>query len=151
MTTFYAKRGRRYHPVQQYDGDLLDSLPKGAHLIVVEPGIRSTLHNIDPKTAPLLAALRKCRDPLLAAIREAAKVRPSEELKGRRLGAWEAYKAVAHPDDLLVVRGGSHHDIVDALERALIAQEAAAPHPDESFAALGEADRLEMLERGYGK
>ena len=35
---YYEKIGRRYRPVAEYDSDLLDSFPKGSHLICVYPG-----------------------------------------------------------------------------------------------------------------
>ena len=45
---YYEKVGRSYKPVSEYDSDLLDSLPKGAHLIMCYPGGSSRRYNIDP-------------------------------------------------------------------------------------------------------
>ena len=31
---YYIKEGRRYVPVAEYDQDLMDSFPKGTHIVV---------------------------------------------------------------------------------------------------------------------
>ena len=49
---FYEKVGRRYKPVYEYDQTLMDSMPKGAHLICVYPGGRSTRYSINVAYAP---------------------------------------------------------------------------------------------------
>lgn len=44
MTTFYEKRGRRYHPVAEESH--WDSFPQGAHLVVCSPGSQLTTSNM---------------------------------------------------------------------------------------------------------
>lgn len=60
--TFYKKVGRKYVPVYEYDQELMDSFPKGYHLISVIPGSQLTAYNIDPALAPMLAAGYHCVD-----------------------------------------------------------------------------------------
>jgi hypothetical protein len=51
---YYEKRGRRYVPVAEYDNDLLDSFPKGNHLVMSYPGGTSRRFNIDPAYAAMI-------------------------------------------------------------------------------------------------
>jgi len=55
---YYEKLGRRYVPVAEYDNDLLDSFPKGNHLVMSYPGGQSRRFNIDPNYAAMIAAGR---------------------------------------------------------------------------------------------
>lgn len=120
--TFYEKRGRRYHPVSQYDSALSYALPAGAHLIVVEPGLRSTLHNVEPDAAPLLAALRMCREQITAEVRKAVEARQAargKQLTERERMAFQAYKDMTGVDSM-AMEFPSIAEIVDKLEAALL-------------------------------
>jgi hypothetical protein len=55
---YYLKEGRKYIPVSEYDSDLLDSFPKGTHIVMCYPGGKSTRYGIDPAYAPMIAAGR---------------------------------------------------------------------------------------------
>ena len=59
---YYEKRGRRYVPVAEYDGDFMDSYTHGTHLLMVYPGGQSRRYNIDPAYAPMIAAGRVAED-----------------------------------------------------------------------------------------
>ncbi len=72
---FYEKKGRRYVPVSEYDNELLDSFPKGAHLVLVYPGGSSRRYNIDPNYAALIAASRVAEDAVSSAIMKASELR----------------------------------------------------------------------------
>ena len=125
MKVFYEKRGRRYHPVSQYDGDLMLSAPEGAHLVMVTPGLKSTTYKVDPASAPLLAALRMNRQALVERLLKASEMQPCNGRGMRPLTdlerkAFEAYKAVAGPDATLGLQKATAHDIINALEDALI-------------------------------
>jgi len=74
---FYRKQGRRYVPVYQYDNTLMDSFPKGTHLVECYPGGQSRRFNIDPAYAPMIAAGRVARDTISERIRKASDLRPS--------------------------------------------------------------------------
>ena len=72
---FYEKVGRKYVPVSEYDSNLLDALPKGAHIVMVYPGGQSTRYRIDPAHAPMIAAGRVAEDAISSAIMKATEIR----------------------------------------------------------------------------
>ena len=72
---FYEKVGRRYVPVSEYDSNLLDALPKGAHIVMVYPGGQSTRYKIDPNHAAMIAAGRVAEDAISSAIMKASEIR----------------------------------------------------------------------------
>ena len=121
MTTLYEKRGRRYHAVSEYDPLVMDSMPAGAHLVVVEPGVRSTRYQVKPEHAPLLAALHAHRGELIEILREASRQRPRRIITRRERRAWAAYCAVMGRDVTLWVELPSANEVIDALEAKLIA------------------------------
>lgn len=119
---FYEKVGRRYKPVSYYDSNLMDAMPKGAHLVVCFPeGGTSTLYNVEPDFAGVLAALRLCEDRVVDVVMKATEARPSRALSPRLQKAFEAYKAIAG-DEMMVLTTGSARDVVDALRDELIRQ-----------------------------
>jgi hypothetical protein len=75
-TIYYEKIGRRYVPVSEYDSNLIDAFPKGAHLVDVYPGGQSRRYKIDPAYAPMIAAGRVAEDKISEAIRKASDLRP---------------------------------------------------------------------------
>ncbi len=78
---YYEKVGRRYKPVYEYDQTLMDSFPKGAHLVICYPGGQSTRYKIDIAYAPMIAAGRVAEDAISTAIMEASKLRCPERRK----------------------------------------------------------------------
>jgi len=119
---FYEKRGRRYHPVYEYDSDLLDSFPKGSHLVIVYPGGTSRRFNIQPNHAALIAAGRVAEDAMCTAIREASEMRPQRTPITE--GQQRAWKKLAREfgNDLATLNIGSARDIADAGLAALQAE-----------------------------
>ena len=92
MTVFYKKQGRRYIPVSEYDNELRDSNPYGTHLVVVSPGWRSQLYNVDPAMAPLIAAGVYAKDALINALLDASKAKPDKKpLTEEQFAAWRAF------------------------------------------------------------
>jgi len=87
---FYKKVGRRYVPVHEYDQTLMDSFPKGSHLVICYPGGQSTRYNVNPAYAPMIAAGRVAEDKISEAIRKASDMRPKRApiTKGQQ-EAWE--------------------------------------------------------------
>ena len=87
---YYEKRGRRYVPVSEYDNELLDSFPKGNHLVQVYPGGSSRRFNIDPAYAPMIAAGRVAEDAISKALMRASDLRPKRApiTEGQRK-AWD--------------------------------------------------------------
>lgn len=66
--TLYRKVGRRYIPVAEEF--VFDSFREGCHLVVCKPGLKTTVYNINPDYATLLAAFDACRDKMAEAIVE---------------------------------------------------------------------------------
>jgi len=90
---FYEKQGRKYVPVAEYDNELLDSFPKGNHLVMCYPGGSSRRFHIDPDYAAMIAAGRVAEDAISKKIMEATEIRrnsrtPKELTPGQR-AAWD--------------------------------------------------------------
>lgn len=90
---FYEKQGRKYVPVAEYDNELLDSFPKGNHLVMCYPGGSSRRFHIDPDYAALIAAGRVAEDAISKKIMESTEIRrnsrtPKELTPGQR-AAWD--------------------------------------------------------------
>ena len=73
----YQKVGRRYKQVGEYMQ--FDCFPLGAHLLVVQKGSTSYLHNVEPDKAGLLAAMKLSKDAMLQAFMEASDLRPANQ------------------------------------------------------------------------
>lgn len=87
---FYEKVGRKYVPVSEYDNDLLDSFPKGNHLVMVYPGGSSRRFNIDPNYAAMIAAGRVAEDAISRALMKASDLRPKRApITERQRAAWD--------------------------------------------------------------
>ena len=91
---FYEKVGRRYVPVSEYDSNLLDSLPKGTHIVMVYPGGQSTRYKIDPNHAAMIAAGRIAEDAISKKLLEASEIRMQRPDRERKLtesqkAAWD--------------------------------------------------------------
>ena len=87
---FYEKIGRRYKAVYEYDQALMDSFPKGSHLVICYPGGQSTRYNVDPAYAPMIAAGRVAEDKISEAIRQASDMRPKRApITEGQQQAWE--------------------------------------------------------------
>lgn len=120
---FYEKRGRRYYPVQEYDPAVMDSFPAGAHLVIVDPGHKSVRYRITPEHAPLLAAFHICRDELAKILQQEYQFRPvTRTASPREIQAQKAWYKVMGNEALLVLQAPSIQELLDTLERQLIAE-----------------------------
>ena len=119
---YYEKIGRRYVPVCEYDNDLLDSFPRGAHLVLCYPGGSSRRFNVEPNHAALIAAGRVAEDGMCDAIRRASEMRPQRTpiTEGQRR-AWRKL-AREFGDDLATLNMGCARDIAEAGVNAMIAE-----------------------------
>ena len=80
-------------PVSEYDSDLMDSFPKGSHLVDVYPGGSSRRYNVDPNYAAMIAAGRVAEDAISRSIMDASALRvpkKDEPLTPAQLKAWKA-------------------------------------------------------------
>jgi len=116
---YYEKIGRRYYPVCEYDNDLLDSFPKGNHLVMCYPGGQSRRFNVEPNYAALIAASRVAEDAICRAISKASELRPKQTpITPKQKKAWEAL-AKSFGDDLCTLHGLSVHDCAEAGVKAM--------------------------------
>jgi len=110
---YYIKQGRRYVPVSEYDSDLMDSFPKGCHIIMSYPGGKSTRYGIDPAYAPMIAAGRVAEDAIARAIYTESEARPKERpITERQRKAWEEMKA-AFGDEFFSLTFSSTRDLAE--------------------------------------
>ena len=117
---YYEKIGRRYHPVAEYDNDLLDSFPKGAHLVLCYPGGSSRRFNVEPNHAAMIAAGRVAEDKISEVIRKASELSPQRTpLTPKQLKAWQKL-AKEFGEDLCTLQGASTRDIAEAGVKAMI-------------------------------
>lgn len=111
---FYEKVGRRYLPVYEYDSNMYDALPKGAHLIMCYPGGQSTRHNIDPAFAPMIAAGRLAERAIANDIVEASKFRPVKTpITEEQQHAWENLNR-AFGDEMFGLQRASANEMAEA-------------------------------------
>jgi hypothetical protein len=119
---YYIKEGRKYVPVAEYDNDLLDSFPKGNHLVMVYPGGTSRRFNIDPAYAPMIAAGRVAEDAISRAIHAASEAHPKERpITERQRAAWEEMKA-AFGDEFFSLEFASIRDLAETGVKAMQAE-----------------------------
>jgi hypothetical protein len=116
---YYEKRGRRYIPVQEYDGDFMDSYSEGTHLLMVYPGGQSRRYNIDPAYAPMIAAGRVAEDAICRAISKASEMRPARTpITPGQKKAWEKL-AKELGDELATLNGLCVRDCAEAGVKAM--------------------------------
>ena len=119
---YYEKVGRRYKPVYEYDQTLMDSFPKGSHLVICYPGGQSTRYNIDPAYAPMIAAGRVAEDKISEAIRKASDMRPKRApiTKAQR-EAWENL-VKEFGEDARMLEWPSAREVADEAVKAMQAE-----------------------------
>lgn len=117
---FYEKVGSRYKPVYEYDQTLMDSFPKGTHIVMCYPGGQSRRYKIDPNYAAMIAAGRVAEDSICSAITKASEYRPQRApITPGQLAAWENLKK-EFGDELCTLQGASTRDIAEAGVRAMM-------------------------------
>ena len=116
---YYEKIGRRYRPVAEYDSDLLDSFPRGNHLVMCYPGGSSRRFNVEPNHAAMIAAGRVAEDAICTALHKASEMRPQRT--PITLGQQRAWKKLAKEfgDDLATLSLGSARDLADVGVKAM--------------------------------
>lgn len=116
---YYEKVGRRYRPVAEYDNELLDSFPKGNHLVMCYPGGTSRRFNIEPALAPMIAAGRYAEDAMSAALVKASEMRPhNKPITVKQKKAWTAL-AEAFGDDRYYIEIPSAREVTEAGLKAM--------------------------------
>lgn len=119
-TLYYKKQGRRYIPVAEYDSEIMDSFPKGNHLVMCYPGGSSRRYNIKPNYAAMIAAGRVAEDKICAAMVKASEMKPSKQpLTEGQISAWRKLQE-EFGDEVFGLRGVSVHHCVDAGIKAMM-------------------------------
>lgn len=119
---YYEKVGRRYKPVAEYDNELLDSFPKGNHLVMCYPGGQSRRFNINPALAPMIAAGRYAEDAMSKALVQASEMRPhNKPITLKQKKAWTAL-AEAFGDDRYYIEIPSAREVTEAGLKAMEAE-----------------------------
>lgn len=119
---YYIKKGRRYMPVAEYDSDLLDSFPKGTHLVMCYPGGSSRRFNVDPALAPMIAAGRVAAAAMCSAISKASELKPERTpITPAQLAAWQQLRE-AFGSEITTLGGLSVHDCAEAGVQAMITE-----------------------------
>lgn len=117
---FYEKVGRRYKPVYEYDQKLLDSYPKGNHLVMCYPGGKSTRYHVQPALAPMIAAGRVAEDKIREAFHKASEGRPQKQkLTPAQIEAWQNMQKALGDDRFYL----QYPSIVDAVEAGMKAMQ----------------------------
>lgn len=89
---YYKKVGKKYVPISVYDHNVLGSLPKGHHLVIVDDNFKSTYHNVTPDIVPLIAATKIFEKIITSKLLEKSQQRTfSPELTSEQRKAWDAY------------------------------------------------------------
>ena len=106
----------RYEPVAEHVQ--WDAFPAGAHLVLVQPGMRSAMRCVDPDWAGVEAALKLCQDEAAKALRAESEPRPMVPMTARELKAYAAWKAVMG-DDVFRMKLPSAMGYVEAVFRVI--------------------------------
>ncbi len=129
---YYEKKGRKYVPVAEYDNNLLDSFPRGNHLVMCYPGGSSRRFNIDPDYASLIAAGRVAEDAISKHIMEVSALRPRSDrqpLTEKQRQAWEAL-AEAFGEERYALEYCSYREAAEAGVKAMMVEaEKLLSHP----------------------
>ena len=116
---YYEKIGRRYRPVAEYDNDLLDSFPRGNHLVMCYPGGSSRRFNVEPNHAAMIAAGRVAEDAICQALHKASEMRPQRTpITPGQLKAWKKL-AKEFGDELCPLMHASSRDLAEAGVKAM--------------------------------
>lgn len=114
---FYEKIGDEFVPVSEYDSELLDSFPEGAHLVMVYPGGQSRRYNIEPAEAPLMAAFKTMSEIITRKIVDSSELGPERTpLTKEQAEAWEHFADVME-DGKYFCQYPSAQDITDEVLR----------------------------------
>ena len=119
---YYEKIGRRYRPVAEYDSNLLDSFPRGNHVVMCDPGGSSRRFNVEPNHAAMIAAGRVAEDAICNALHKASEMRPQRTpiTEGQRK-AWRKL-AKEFGDDLATLNLGCARDLAEVGVQAMQAE-----------------------------
>ena len=123
--TFYKKvvstNGRvKYIPTHQYDEEFSHSMPEGCHLMVVKPGSKSLVYNVNPDLVTLMAAYKVIKDDFVTMLMKNSELKPKNSpLTDEQRVAWEALKD-AFGEELSILYGPSLNEVANDFGELLI-------------------------------
>ena len=110
-------------PVGEYDNELLDSFPKGDHLVSVYPGGGSRRYRIDPALAPMIAAGRYAEEAITRKIQDATELRPANrEIDEETQRKWKKFIATVPEDFRYMFTHGCARDAAEAGVEAMMVE-----------------------------
>ena len=106
----------------EYDSDLLDSFPRGNHLVMCYPGGSSRRFNVEPNHAAMIAAGRVAEDAICKSISKSSEMRPQRT--AITLGQKKAWEKLAKElgDELATLNGLCIRDCAEAGIQAMQAE-----------------------------
>jgi len=130
-TVFYKKvqvgKSHRYEPVSEYDPDLIDSLPYGAHVQVCKEHGMSRRYAIDPALAPMVAASMILEDKLADIISKASNYNIDKQqdvkqpLTQEQADAWEKLNQ-SFGGYMTTLYGPSMRDVAESILKEISAE-----------------------------
>ena len=103
----------------EYDNDLLDSFPRGNHLVMCYPGGSSRRYNVEPNHAAMIAAGRVAEDAICQALHKASEMRPQRTpITPGQQRAWKKL-AKEFGDDLATLSLGCARDLAEVGVQAM--------------------------------
>jgi len=123
MTILYEKIGRRYKAWATDEWRQFDMARAGHMLISVDGNCTSYMRGVEPDRAPVLAALKECREAILAAMHKAAEFKPkATKLSLAHQRAYAVYQAAIPPSERQALWAGSIRDGIDAAIKVIEAR-----------------------------
>lgn len=114
---YYKKVGRKY--VEVAHGDVINSYPMGASLVICEPGSTMRYYKIDPALAPMAAASQTAKQILSKVLMDELSMRPSKTIHTEeQVDAWEKLSE-AFGDRIHPLQWPSVHTAVEAAMKVL--------------------------------
>jgi len=127
--TFYKKvvstNGRvKYVPTHEYDDQWSHAMPTGCHMVVVKPGTRSQIYNIDPDMATLLAAFKMVKEDFVTLLLENSKLKPKDApLTDAQREAWNQL-STALGESSSILYGPSLNEVAEKVGDIIIKEAA---------------------------
>lgn len=114
----------KYVPVHEYDSDLNNALPRGAHLIMCQPGGQSTRYNVEPNHAAMIAAGKVAESVIANIIHKQGQLRPMTKrpMTDEQRDAYEHFMSTLPEEDRYYMTYGSSLDAARAAVDAMTAE-----------------------------
>lgn len=117
--TLYKKIGKRYHPV--HDTEAMNGLGNGAHLIIIQDGLKMRRDSIEPNIDALKAAALLKREKIVDIIQKASESRPaSRPMTEKQKLAYENFKKEIGDDRMYYFEYPSLNEMAEKILAAIL-------------------------------